>query len=235
MHVENHGKDAIDRLGLGLMRLPGSSEGASGSGSPPSSPPAQVVEPNADRIEEPEESREAEEGEGFEDIESDGGEDGLEVQKSPKLPRIKFGAGKRGLRQLFSRRPNLSTTSPSAVEEGRVPSNPNLLAPRGRDNVRAQPKPIPMTAEPERMASPEAGDRGIFLTRTTSAPRTIRFAMDSSQSSDSAPHLSNYGANNPGFKRNPSLAMTRTTSVQSTGSQKEDPQSVSFREPEKRR
>lgn len=53
---------------------------------------------------------------------------------------------------------------------------------------------------------------------------SIRFA-DDAPSSDTAP--GNYGANNPGFRKNPSLSMFRSTSVESP--------SVSFQEPEKPR
>jgi hypothetical protein len=66
-------------------------------------------------------------------------------------------------------------------------------------------------------------ESGPELERNTS----IRFAPDSSESSESAP--GNYGNAAPGFKRNPSLAIFRSASVQSEG------QNVTFQEPDKPR
>ena len=174
--------------------------------------------------------------EGFEDIDSDGEQQQSSGQKRAKLPVAKIGEGaQRGIRHLFGRRAKASESSPAAIEEGRGPSNPSLLSTPNSQETRSQPKPIPRTAEAEQITTRD-NDRALSLTRTLSVPRStsIRFAADSSLSSDLAPGMSSYGANNPGFRRNPTLAMTRTTSIQSTSSQKEIP-SVSFREPEKRR
>lgn len=240
-NVENHGRDAVDRLGLGLMTSNVSSDGASASASasPPASPENRTRQ--TDVVENERTNLGAEdlgtEEDGFEDIDSVADERVSSGRKKPRLPTIKIGTGKRqGLRQLFGRRRKETSPSPSAAEEGRVPSNPSLLSPPERSATRAQPKPIPMTAETDQM-SPDESDRGISLTRTMSAPRntSIRFAADSLPSSGSAPGISNYGVNNPEFRRNPALAMTRTTSVQSTGSQQGDGPSVSFKEPDKRR
>lgn len=229
LKVENHGKEAVDRLGLGLMRSHGSESAASVS---PSASPMERKEelPQSDNA--PEMEPVVEGKDGFEDIDSDTGDPKPRGRRKSKS-FVQVETAKRGLRQLFKRRQSSpSPTGPSAAEEGRVPSNP-ALSPPYRSSTRAQPKPIQMTAEPERMSSSDNNP----LTRTVSGPRdrSIRFAVDSSQSSGSAPGSSNYGAYNPGFKRNPALAMTRTTSVQSSGSQKGESMSVSFQEPEKRR
>ena len=182
------------------------------------------------------EVNERQSADGFEDIDSDGEQQKSSGQKRARLPIVNIGEGaQRGIRHLFGMRAKPSERSPSAIEEGRAATKPSLLSTPEPQGTRSQPKPISLTSGAEPV-SPRGEDRGLSLTRTLSVPRStsIRFAADSSLSSDLAPGMSNYGANNPGFRRNPALAMNRTTSVQSTGSQKET-SSVSFREPEKRR
>lgn len=71
----------------------------------------------------------------------------------------------------------------------------------------------------------EEGEAGLL--REPQRTTAIRFAEDSSASTDAAP--GNYGSTNPAFKKNPALAMFRSTSVQS-----ENP-SVTFQEPDKPR
>lgn len=194
--VENHGKDAVDALGLGLMtsrpRTPSPDrtsdrDGRSRSPSPSPSP-----------------------------------------ERASRPPVIKLPGAKpfKGLRNLFRRD---SSPSPGVIEEGRAAPDPSLLLPPSSG------RPRPVVAEPEPMSS---NDRSLQLSRTLSVPRntSIRFAAETSESSDTAPSVGNYGNTAPGFKRNPGLAMYRTSSVQSTGSAKgESGPSVSFREPELRR
>jgi hypothetical protein len=198
--VENHGKDAIDALGLGLMtsrpRTPSPdrrSDREARSRSPSPSPPPS---PSPERASRP--------------------------------PVIKLPGAKpfKGLRNFFRRDSN---PSPGMIEEGRVAPDPSLLLPPSPG------RPRPIVAEPEPISS---NDRSLQLSRTLSVPRntSIRFAAETSESSDTAPSVGNYGNTAPGFKRNPGLAMYRTSSVQSTGSAKgESGPSVSFREPEIRR
>lgn len=53
--------------------------------------------------------------------------------------------------------------------------------------------------------------QGIPMTRTLS--RAVSFAPDAAPSSETAPGASNYGSSAPGFKRNPTLSMSRTRSI----------------------
>ncbi|ORX37176.1 Sodium/hydrogen exchanger family-domain-containing protein [Kockovaella imperatae] len=139
-------------------------------------------------------------------------------QKSsaPPKPKIKLPGQKKGVMGWFSKRDR--SPSPSAVEEGRASMDPGLLSP---------PR--------SRAMSPRQSGEGIPLTRTASLQRNtaIRFAEDSQPSSDSAPGPGNYGNTAPGFKRNPALAMFRTTSIQEGND--DDSASVSFKEPSRRR
>ncbi len=223
-HVEHHGKEAVDRLGLGLMQPIDSTASLAGSIASPEQAAQELEGEREDLREEAQEDREVEEGDGFEDIDSDVEE--ASRRKKPKLPAIKIGTGaKKGLRQLFGRRRG-SSPSPSAAEEGRVPTDLSLLSPPTSFDPRAQPKPTAISGD---------NDHSLTLTRTTSASRTIRFADASSKSSNSAPGKKNYGAMNPNFKGNPSLAMTRAASIESMDLQGEEGPSVSFKEPDKRR
>lgn len=133
--------------------------------------------------------------------------------------------------RLFGRRGS-SSTSQAKVEEGRNKPNPNLLsAPSpsiSRQSSRNQPAYITKTNP---TSEPEAMDNSLSITRTMSRP-TIRFAEDSSRSSETAPGNAYQRA--PGYKPNPALAMFRTTSVASNGESK-DERSVSFQEPERRK
>ena len=233
-HVEDYGKNAIDRLGLGLMTSHLSSDAASSAASIQSSPGRR---PRDVEIEPPPEADTRNEAEDvFEEDEEEmertssgrrGSMISLQRLKSPTLS-IGSGSGKgpgRGIRQkLFGRRRS-SPSSPSSIEEGRAPPNPDLLKPT---TSASQPRPIPTIVEPE-----DDNDRSLSLSRTMSIPRStsVRFAVDSSPSSEVAPGRSNYGANAPGFKKNPALAMSRSASVNSAG---ESP-SVSFQEPAPRR
>lgn len=151
------------------------------------------------------------------------------------------GPPKRSIRsRLFGRRQH-SSNSPSRAEEGLAPPNHSLLAPsssRSRPrNIAAEPESI-LAEDSRGVSSPsQPQNLAIPLTRTLSASRSspaVRFADDASPSSETAPGQSNYGSNAPGFKKNPALAMYRSASVQSTGSNKDGP-SVSFKEPEIKR
>ena len=137
---------------------------------------------------------------------------------SSKIPMITLDRTKKqGLRQrLFGTKPEASLDQ-SHAEEGR--GNPDLLSPP--DHTRSQPIPI---------IEGESGDDALSRTVSNRNP-SIRFAVDSSPSSDTAPGIGNYGNNNPAFKRNPALAMFRSSSVQSAGDK--DQPSVKFQEPEK--
>lgn len=155
-------------------------------------------------------------------------------QNSAGLPR-------RSIRsRLFGRRQH-SSNSPSRAEEGLAPPNPSLLVPSSSpsrpQNIAAEPESI-LAEDSRGSSSPsQSQNLAIPLTRTLSASRSspaVRFADDASPSSDTAPGQSNYGTNAPGFKKNPALAMYRSASVQSTGSNKDGP-SVSFKEPEIKR
>ncbi|KAK8858818.1 hypothetical protein IAR55_003048 [Kwoniella newhampshirensis] len=216
-HVRDEGKDAIDRLGLGLMDpLPEHGE---------------TLSPSTSRVAEGDRAEDETE---YEDVPSDN-EDNSESgrgRNGSDPPSARVGRGwhkRRSIRaRLFGRRKHSSTSS-SRAEEGRGHSNPNLSSPPSRSISR----PIPIVAEPEQLSPQES--RGIPLTRTLSASRSpaVRFAPDSQPSSDTAP--GNYGNNIPGFKRNPNLSMYRSTSIQSSHSNKGEGPSVSFKEPERRR
>ena len=137
-------------------------------------------------------------------------------------PKIKVNDGKKpGLRQrIFGLGKSKAETGPSEAEEGRAAPDPNLLAPRTSTTT-----PVPIR-------SVDTAEENNALSPVISRGTAVRFAPGSSMSSDTAPGMGNYGNNNPGFKRNPTLAMYRSTSVQSSGSQRET--SVSFKEPTKR-
>nr|ODN82429.1 Na+/H+ exchanger AnNHA1 [Cryptococcus depauperatus CBS 7841] len=253
--VQNGGKDAIDRLGLGLM----------GSKTPELTPTQSSKDERRDYVtkqesakqetsnhlnEERRNSRVSREGSGRADEENEDDYEDVEEEtnatqkKKSKLPVIHVSrqnsAGpRRSIRsRIFGRRQH--SNSPSQAERGLAPVNPFLLAPPS--SSQSQPKSI--VAEPESLTPDEMGassstpshNFGIPLTRTTSGsrPSAIRFAQNTSASSDTAPSLPNYGTANPGFKKNPSLAMYRSASVQSTGSAKDGP-SISFKEPEVKR
>nr|XP_018262109.1 Na+/H+ exchanger AnNHA1 [Kwoniella dejecticola CBS 10117]OBR84267.1 Na+/H+ exchanger AnNHA1 [Kwoniella dejecticola CBS 10117] len=221
-HVRDEGKEAVDRLGLGLM----------GGVSTPSiveTPLPMDEEDRSRRAPTPEEEAVSE----TED------EDAATPQRTPynKVPAINVDRGsgsgtkknKKSIKdRLFGRKSNESNDNPSKAEEGLAPPNPSLLVPPSKHNIS---RPIPIVNEPERSNSEES--RGIPLTRTLSASRSpaIRFAPDVENSSETAPTINNYGANAPGFKKNPNLSMFRSASIQSNG---EGP-SVSFVEPEKKR
>ncbi|WWD18709.1 hypothetical protein CI109_103163 [Kwoniella shandongensis] len=227
-HVRDDGKHAIDRLGLGLMDPHPEDDEVSVT-----SEPNEQEEGQADNANDNDNDNDND----YEDVPSDNeaGSGSRLGRLSSNIPGIHISKGgnkKRSMRaRLFGRRKN-SSNSPSRAEEGRSESNPHLLAPPSRTSSR----PIPIVAEPEQMSPSE--NRGIPLTRTLSASRSpaIRFAPDSQPSSDTAPGIGNYGANAPGFKRNPNLSMYRSASIQSSHSNKgEGGPSVSFKEPERKR
>lgn len=100
-----------------------------------------------------------------------------------------------GLRnRLFGRRSSSPSAEADRLEAGQGPSNPNLLSP-------------PSTRQ--NSGSP------LELSRTQSVNRTIRFAEEARNDSDTAPAPmgANYGNSQPGFRRNPNLSMFRTSSV----------------------
>lgn len=70
--------------------------------------------------------------------------------------------------------------------------------------------------EGESSTPPNSSRSQLDLTRTETNSRTIRFAEHATNDSDTAPGpqgTSNYGNNQPGFKKSPGLAMFRTTSI----------------------
>jgi hypothetical protein len=204
--VENHGKDAVDRLGLGLMNP---------------SPTESEVSDSASRrglseLQAPEQ-HEGSDG----DYENVHEMPSIGRQSTPPAVRVQHSKGLKGLRKrFFGRRSSPGPPSPGAAEEGRASPDSKPLAPPTLTRSRTQ-----------------TDERALELTRTLSVPRNtaIRFAAETSESSETAPSMNNYGNAAPGFKRNPALAMCRTNSVQSTGSTKGEGPSVSFREPERRR
>ena len=218
--VRDEGKEAIDALGLGLMISHSRSSERSGPTSCSASPQQSV------RTASPEEMQP---GEGLEVHVTAQQPEGSSGSTKPPRIRVELEKKKVGLRQRFFGRHDNSHDSKDA-EEGRAPPSSSLLAP-SYSSTRSRPVPIP---------SPSGDDddtgRGLSLTRTLSIPRTtsIRFAADSSQSSGTAPNRRDYGNSATGFKRNPNLAMYRSSSVQSSGSTKDSP-SVSFKEPDRRR
>ena len=152
------------------------------------------------------------------------GEGSGRSSSQPKPPAIKIDTGKKkaGLRQrLFGK----STQEPTEdVEQGRSASDPTMLTPYNTSRSR----PVPITAT---STEDSALDRSVSNRNTS-----IRFADNSTASSDTAPGLANYGVNAPGFKKTPGLAMFRSASVQSSGSARgEGGPSVSFQEPERPR
>ena len=222
------GVDAIDRLGLGLMTSRGSETSATAS-----DPPSPVVstiplETEAQRYEMQERNR------------MDRDRDEQAEAKGFKPPRPHIRQEERNAKpsirdRLFGRRPE-GASSPSKAEEGRVkPLSPIVTSPSNDDGLR-RIFTQPAVSTPTRMDEDEhptdlrpGHSRNLSLTRTMSNRQsTIRFAPESSVSSDTAPSMSNYGANAPGFKKNPNLAMFRTSSVKSTDG---DAPSVSFAEP----
>nr|XP_019012994.1 Na+/H+ exchanger AnNHA1 [Kwoniella pini CBS 10737]OCF51775.1 Na+/H+ exchanger AnNHA1 [Kwoniella pini CBS 10737] len=220
-HVRDQGQEAIDRLGLGLM----------GGISTPSvvdsqlpmdegSPSQRAVDPEEEAVSETEDDDPTSRRTPYSKVPAINVHRGSGSGTKTKMKSIKD--------RLFGRKSNENDHSPSKTEEGLAPPNPSLLGPPSKYNIS---RPIPIVNEPERTDSSES--RGIPLTRTLSASRSpaIRFAPDVENSSETAPTISNYGVNAPGFKRNPNLAMSRSASIQSNG---EGP-SVSFAEPEKKR
>ena len=141
-------------------------------------------------------------------------------KKPTKLsrPKIKL-PGQKGVMGWFGKRDR--SPSPNTAEEGRATMDPGLLSPPLSPT---RPRPIS-----------QPGRSGIPLSRTASIPRNtaIRFAEGSQPSSESAPTPGNYGNANPGFQRNPALAMFRTSSVQED--KDEDGPSVSFKEPQRKK
>ncbi|WVQ88108.1 hypothetical protein IAS59_001842 [Cryptococcus gattii] len=256
--VQNGGKDAVDRLGLGLMATV----------TPEPTPPIESHDsPRHDygypleRTQSPEGlAEEGRDGESLGDVSHGGAyeEDEADYEDVPdETPRQKkkkmkppaivvsrqnsAGPQRRSIRsRLFGRRQQSSNSS-SRAEEGLALPNLSLLAPS-----QSLSRPQTIAAEPESIlaedsrgssSSSQPQNLAIPLTRTLSASRSspaVRFADDTSPSTDTAPGQSNYGSNAPGFKKNPALAMYRSTSVQSTGSNKDGP-SVSFVEPEIKR
>lgn len=95
-----------------------------------------------------------------------------------------------------------SAGSHGAAEEGR---HEGFITPRTRTN-QLQSEGIPMT-------------------------RTVSFAPDAAPSSETAPGAGNYGSAVPGFKRNPSLGISRTRSIGRDDDENEEEPSVSFKEP----
>ncbi|KAK1925819.1 Sodium/hydrogen exchanger family-domain-containing protein, partial [Papiliotrema laurentii] len=137
-------------------------------------------------------------------------------------PRIKIDSGKKtGLRQRLFGKSRDSSPDASDAEEGR--GGPGLLSP---PSGTPRSNPVPITRV-------ETNDDELSRSISNRNP-SIRFAADTSPSSDAAPGMLNYGNNAPGFKRNPTLAMFRSSSVQSAGERDREP-SVSFQEPERPR
>ncbi|WVF68853.1 hypothetical protein IAT40_003626 [Kwoniella sp. CBS 6097] len=254
-HVRDEGKDAVDRLGLGLMdphtatpsirsieeepQYPERSQSRTSEGGQRGG--AGVVSDNGNANENANVNANENEND-YEDVVSDTEEE-LPRHHNPPAIHVSKGSSsshhkKRSFRSRFfgSKSKRDRSHSPSRAEEGLAPPNPDLLAPPSG----ARPVPIIDTedsSDPSDEARGGSSGLGIPLTRTMSASRSpaIRFAPDVvEKSSDTAPNLTNYGVNNPGFKKNPSLAMYRSASIQSTGSSKGEGPSVSFVEPKKR-
>ncbi|ODO10668.1 hypothetical protein I350_01265 [Cryptococcus amylolentus CBS 6273] len=230
--VQDGGKNAVDRLGLGLMRPAGTpvgtpsetSESPFGLGrtdSPESLAEEGRIGHHNHRLSQGSEGAENEED--YEDVEDE--EPTRQARRYQRPPAIHVsrqnsaGPPRRSIRaRLFGRRQH-SSSSPSRLEEGTATPDPSLLAPSSALN---RPQSVPDDSRTQSQSL------GIPLTRTMSSSRpAVRFAEDTSLSSETAPGQANYGNNNPGFRRNPALAISRTASVQSTG----DGPSVSFVEP----
>ncbi|OCF31244.1 Na+/H+ exchanger AnNHA1 [Kwoniella heveanensis BCC8398] len=246
-HVRDEGKDAVDRLGLGLMDPHTATPSIRSTEEQPEYPERRQsrgserggeagVAGSAVDIENENEND-------YEDVVSDTEEE-LPRHHNPPAIHVSKGSSsshhkKRSFRsRFFGKSKRDRSHSPSHVEEGRAPPNPDLLAPPSTSSAR--PVPILDTEDSfdvSERGTPTGSGLGIPLTRTMSASRSpaIRFAPDVvEKSSDTAPNLTNYGANNPGFKKNPALAMYRSASIQSTGSNKGEGPSVSFAEPKRR-
>ncbi|WVQ70777.1 hypothetical protein IAR50_000299 [Cryptococcus sp. DSM 104548] len=233
--VQDGGKNAVDRLGLGLMRpaetplgTPSeTSESPFGMGRTDS--PESLAEEGRMGLHQHRPSQGSagmENEDDYEDVDEEPAPQPRRHQRPPAIHvsrQNSAGPPRRSIRaRLFGRRQQ-SANSPSRLEEGAAVPDASLLAPSS-----ALQRP-PSVADDSRTQNQSLG---IPLTRTMSSSRpAIRFADDTSPSSDTAPGQANYGANNPGFRRNPALAMSRTASVQSTGSTKDGP-SVSFAEPD---
>jgi hypothetical protein len=209
----NGGKDAIDRLGLGLMK-PVTSMSSRNSTDDDTGGKRRLSASDGRGRPEDEEV--------FEEDESE--QEGPDSRSKGRPPKIQISSGRRTSirKRLFGRKS--SSPTPSTIEEGRGSTNADLLSPPPRSRGRS-------------FAASEAegpvNDKTINRTRTSSPPRNtaIRFAENSASSSETAPGPGAYGANAPGFKRNPALALNRTTSVQSAGSAKGDGPNVSFKVP----
>ncbi|OWZ71203.1 hypothetical protein AYX14_03391 [Cryptococcus neoformans] len=256
--VQNGGKDAVDRLGLGLMDIntPEPSPSIESHGDPRHDyvdglERTQSPEGLADEHRDSEGRGDVSHGGDYEEDEADyedvPNETRRQRRKKMKPPAIvvsrqnSAGLPRRSIRsRLFGRRQH-SSNSPSRAEEGLAPPNPSLLVPSSSpsrpQNIAAEPESILAEDSRGSFSPSQSQNLAIPLTRTLSASRSspaVRFADDASPSSDTAPGQSNYGTNAPGFKKNPALAMYRSASVQSTGSNKDGP-SVSFKEPEIKR
>ncbi|WVQ96326.1 hypothetical protein IAU59_003430 [Kwoniella sp. CBS 9459] len=242
-HVRDEGVDAIDRLGLGLMDPHTATPSIRSTEEQPEYPErtqSRTNERDAAAATRSYNENGNENENDYEDVVSDTEEE-LPRHHNPPAIHVSKGSSsshhkKRSFRSRFfgGKGKRDRSHSPSHVEEGRAPPNPDLLAPPSSSSAR----PIPIIeTEDSSDPSDEPRGSGIPLTRTMSASRSpaIRFAPDVvERSSDTAPNMTNYGVNNPGFKKNPSLAMYRSASVQSTGSNKGEGPSVSFAEPKKR-
>ncbi|WVR06563.1 hypothetical protein IAU60_003594 [Kwoniella sp. DSM 27419] len=231
-HVRDDGVDAVDRLGLGLMDPHPNERTATPS---VTSEDERENSLRRQRREAPEREQEEEEDVDEEAV-SDTDQE-LPRHRSPPaihVSRSSSGDGHKKKRSILPRffggKRNRSPSPSRGAEEGRLSGNSFLSPPSGGG------RPVPIVAEPERYGSGDSSSAGIPLTRTLSPSRSpaIRFAPDVEPSSDTAPGLANYGNNNPGFKRNPALAMSRSTSIQSQNSARGDGPSVSFAEPKRR-
>lgn len=197
--VRDGGEEAIDHLGLGLMHSRSRSESHLGS-SDDVSTTARTDQANKSNDRDDDVS---------DDDHSLPGPSG--AASSSKPPKIKIGTGKRkeGLRQrLFGKKSSGRSAEEEeaketrAMEEGRGNADQSLLAPpTSRQSSNSKLVPITRTITQDEDSS--AGPAG----------RSIRFAVDSSPSSDTAPGMSNYGNSNPGFKRNSALALFRSGSI----------------------
>ncbi|ORY22016.1 Sodium/hydrogen exchanger family-domain-containing protein [Naematelia encephala] len=228
--VMDEGKNPVDHMGLGLMH---SNVSESSHGTHPADRDYDPDPEDRPRSASPRRRRESHEDRDDNDNEVSGSR-----SKTPKV-RVEGPGRKIGpLRRLFGLRRGSVSGDPSTAEQGRAgPRDPALLSPP-TGSARARPVLPPSNSDPE---STDA----VELTRTASnslGNRSIRFAPDSSLSSDTAPGPGNYGNANPGFNRNPSLAMFRTGSIKEEGADDDDDDdevedeggpSVSFKLPSK--
>lgn len=236
--VQDGGAHAIDSLGLGLMR-PSSSvdslEARPRSTSPADAGPStrtprrdeQGLTNDQEGDLEEEGETESDEEQALEDTLPNQSRTTKKSRLKPKTPKTAINTGKRRnpLQRLFGGLKS-GNSGESTAEEGRGSPDPGLQSP-------------PAIASPRKIQPyPSRTDRNqdLSLSRTLSVPRTtsIRFAPDSSPSSNAAPGSNNYGNNAPGFKRNPTLAMFRAPSVHSDDEIDESP-TVKFKLPDKRR